>query len=33
VIRNGALSLKQLPDEKIEYQAAPDLFCLDLPAV
>ena len=30
VIRKGAPSLKQLLDEKIEYQAAPDLFCLDL---
>jgi dienelactone hydrolase len=30
VIRSGAQSLKQLLDEPIEYQAAPDLFCLDL---
>ena len=30
VIRSGAQSLKQLLDEPIEYQAAPDMFCLDL---
>jgi hypothetical protein len=29
VIRNGVQSLKHLLDEPIEYQAAPDLFCLD----
>jgi hypothetical protein len=30
VVRNGMVSLSHLLDKPVEYQAAPDLFCLDL---